>query len=147
MQTPADSWIRRLTVNHSKVSEGSTEMANRVAHQLGAALVVGGVAAYDESSRGESTAKPLMAALMAGAAGKLPDQIEPAIHPHHRQFFHSWIVAGGIGYAMYRLYRWKPETEGEKLLKGVLMVLGGAYLTHLAMDSVTCRSLPLLGKI
>jgi hypothetical protein len=30
----------------------------------------------------------------------VPDLIEPAIHPHHRQFFHSWLFAGALAYGV-----------------------------------------------
>jgi len=52
-----------------------------------------------------------------------------------------------IGGGMYKLSQWETQTEDEKFLKFCLMVAGGAYLAHLAMDACTKRSLPLLGKI
>ena len=77
----------------------------------------------------------------------MPDILEPAVHPHHRQFFHSIAFAALIGSGMYKLYQWETETEMEKILKLCLLVAGGAYLIHLAMDACTKRSLPLLGKV
>lgn len=38
--------------------------------------------------------------LAAGGAlgGTLPDKLEPALHPHHRQVFHSLTVLAGLGH-------------------------------------------------
>lgn len=84
----------------------------------------------------------------SGAAlGKLPDLIEPAVHPHHRQFFHSVVVAAGLVAGMRKLYQWAPDDDFEKLVRAFLLVGGAAYLSHLALDALTSRSLPLVGKI
>lgn len=77
----------------------------------------------------------------------LPDLIEPATSPHHRQFFHSLLFAGMLGYGLYKLYGWEPETPGQKILRGVGLIAGGAYLVHLALDATTKRSLPLIGRV
>jgi len=79
--------------------------------------------------------------------GTLPDLVEPAVTPNHRQFFHSVVFAGALGYGLYRLYRWEPTTAEGKVLRLLGLVAGGAYLVHLALDATTKRSLPLVGRI
>lgn len=120
-------------------------MPNAIAHRLGAALIVGSVTSYHENQNGENTAKPLAYAAFAGVCGTLPDLLEPALHPNHRQFFHSYGFAGFLVYGMYQLHqKWQPHDENEKLLKKLILIAGGAYLIHLAMDTTTPRSLPLI---
>ncbi|MDT8405049.1 metal-dependent hydrolase [Sulfuriflexus sp.] len=119
-------------------------MANAVAHRFGAALVVGGISAYNEDQNGQNTAKPLVHATAAAVCGSLPDILEPAFHPNHRQFFHSFGFAGLLGYGLYKLYQWQPQDEMNKLLKQAGFVVGGAYLVHLAMDATTPKSLPIV---
>lgn len=121
-------------------------MANGPAHQLVAALTVGSAMMYDESRRNEKTATPLAGAVFAAMATKLPDVLEPPHHPHHRQFCHSWLFAAGLGVAIHQLHQWQPNDEWKKSARLVLLVSGYAYLIHLAMDAVTARSLPLIGK-
>ena len=121
-------------------------MANGPTHQLVAALTIGGVLAYDEGQRGEMTVKPLAGAAVAAVVTNLPDILEPALHPHHRQFFHSILFAGGLGKMIYELHRWKPDEEWKRAARFLGLVAGYAYLVHLAMDACTARSLPLIGK-
>ena len=122
-------------------------MANASAHRLGAALVIGAMVACHESQSGQVSARPFVAAGLAGILGTLPDILEPALHPNHRQFFHSIVIAISIGEAMRRLYQWQPEPPSEKILRSLLLIGGGAYLTHLAMDALTSKSLPLVGTL
>jgi membrane-bound metal-dependent hydrolase YbcI (DUF457 family) len=91
-------------------------------------------------------AHPLVGATATTVLASLPDAIEPAIHPHHRQFFHSVAFAGMVGYGVYKAYHWQTETPEQKWLRLALIVCGSAYLLHLAADFTTARSLPLLGK-
>ena len=121
-------------------------MPNALTHQSVAALAVGGWIAQLEGKKGEKTMAPLGGATLAAICTNLPDILEPAVHPHHRQFFHSLAFVGLIGLGMYKLYEWETETDKERFLKFCLLVVGGSYLIHLAMDACTSRSLPLLGK-
>lgn len=120
---------------------------NAGAHQLGAALTAYLTHSHSESKNGVSTWKPLASAAAAAGLGSLPDLLEPAIHPNHRQFFHSLVVAGLIGYGTYKVYKWQPEDPGYQLLRWALLIAGGAYLTHLMMDGFTAKSLPLVGRL
>lgn len=121
-------------------------MPNATAHRLGAAIVVGGISAYSEQQNGENTAKPVAHAALAGVCGTLPDILEPALHPNHRQFFHSFGLGGLLAYGLYELWQWKPEDELYQNLRTAGLVVGGAYLVHLVMDTSTPKSLPLIGK-
>lgn len=118
---------------------------NAAAHQWTAALAVAGVIGHAERQRG-ATAWPMAGAGLAAVATCLPDVLEPALHPNHRQFFHSVAFAALIAAGWRKLYEWQPQDDGERLLRTGLMVCAGAYLCHLALDAMTAKSLPLLGK-
>lgn len=122
-------------------------MANKIAHQMIAAVLTTVVITDKEAREGKQTLAPFGSAAWAAFCTNLPDKLEPAIHPHHRQFFHSVTCALLIAGGLYRLSHWDAQTEGDKLLKFCLIVAGAAYLTHLMVDACTKRSLPLLGKI
>lgn len=70
-------------------------MANGATHQLAGAVAGIVVCATDNPGWATGIHHPLAAGAIGAALGKLPALIEPAIHPHHRQFFHSVVVAGG----------------------------------------------------
>ncbi len=120
-------------------------MPNAVAHRVEAALVVGGISAYSEYQRGESSHRPLLQAAFAATCGTLPDILEPAAgNPNHRQFFHSLSFAGIVGNGMYKIWKWETKGEFDEFLKTVGLIAGCAYLIHLIMDSSTPKSLPLI---
>lgn len=119
-------------------------MANAAAHRLGAAVCVGGIALAAENKQEEPTAKPLIAGGLACLAGTLPDILEPACHPNHRQFFHSLAFAGMVGHGVYKAWQWKPESKTQEWLRIACMAVGGAYLVHLAMDATTPKRLPIV---
>lgn len=121
-------------------------MPNKLAHCTVAALATGAVILNMEAQEGKQTLAPVGGSVLAAICTNLPDKLEPAINPHHRQFFHSFACAALVGGGIYKLYQWEPQTEMEKLLRFCLLVAGGSYLVHLAMDACTKRSLPLLGK-
>ena len=119
-------------------------MANAAAHRLGAAAIVGGVALIAENNQEESTARPLVAGGLAYLGGTLPDILEPACHPNHRQFFHSLAFAGMVGHGVYKTWQWEPETKAQEWLRIAGIAIGGAYLVHLAMDAMTPKGLPVV---
>lgn len=119
-------------------------MPNATTHRLGAAIAIGGISAYGENRKGKNTAMPLAHATLAGILGTLPDLVEPACHPNHRQFFHSFAFACLMGYGLYRLHQWETEDDFQALIKTLGLIAGGAYLVHLAMDATTAKSLPLI---
>ena len=119
---------------------------NAAAHQWTAALATGVVLHADERTRGEATALPIVGAGFAALATNLPDILEPAVNPHHRQFFHSLVFAGLLIAGGKALYDWNPETHEGRFWRKARLIGLGAYLCHLALDATTPRSLPFLGK-
>lgn len=90
---------------------------------------------------------PGIAALVAALASGLPDVLEPANNPHHRQFCHSAAFAALVASGMKKLYDWMPATPGDALLRDVLLGVGFGYMAHLSADATTVMGLPLVGKI
>lgn len=90
---------------------------------------------------------PAFAALVAVLASGLPDVLEPAHSPHHRQFCHSAAFAALVTTGMKKLYDWIPATPGETLMRDVLLGVGFGYMAHLCTDATTAMGLPLVGKI
>lgn len=86
----------------------------------------------------------IAAGIAASCMPSLPDILEPAVNPNHRQFFHSLTSAVGLGYALHRVYRWEAESDWERIVRVLMLVGGGAYLAHLARDAFTAKSLPLI---
>jgi len=79
--------------------------------------------------------------------GKLPDILEPAFHPNHRQLFHGVTVLTLLSAGLVKAYRWSPEEPLEKYIRGLLLIGGVAYLSHLICDASTPKGLPLIGKL
>lgn len=121
-------------------------MANGNTHRAVAALVVGG-SYLKQTGDKDSASKAVLFGSLASILTNAPDLIEPAIHSHHRQFFHSIAVAGLIGMAGKQAYEWNPEEDWQKAFREFLLIGCGAYLIHLALDACSSRSLPLLGKM
>jgi membrane-bound metal-dependent hydrolase YbcI (DUF457 family) len=122
-------------------------MSNGATHQLAAAVTVGAMYLSAESDRQTPSAKPVAGAVLAALMTNLPDILEPASHPNHRQFFHSVAFAGLIGTAALKLHRWEPDDEFDKVVRFALLVGAGAYLIHLLLDACTSKSLPLVGRL
>lgn len=116
-------------------------------HRLGAALAVFSVHAAHEKTAGKQTLAPFASAALADVSSTLPDLIEPACHPNHRQFFHSITFLAIVGVGLHKLFTWEPEDEIETTLKWGLVAVAGAYGVHLLMDACTRKSLPLVGKL
>jgi membrane-bound metal-dependent hydrolase YbcI (DUF457 family) len=89
----------------------------------------------------------LFAPILGCVAGKLPDHIEPAIHPNHRQFFHSITIMSLLTVGLIKTYQWKPGQPLEKLIRGLVLLGGVGYLSHLLCDATTPKGLPLVGKL
>lgn len=88
----------------------------------------------------------LILAIVGGGllGAKLPDVFEPAIHSHHRAFFHSLVMAGGITWAIRKILSMPRETPGQRLLRAALLGVAIGYASHLALDAFTPRSLPVI---
>ena len=120
---------------------------NATEHRFFSAIILAAAGA-SLADRPEDKVPHAAAACVGGyCLGTLPDIVEPATSPHHRQFFHSIAFATLLGYGVYKLYQWDPKTPQEEMLRLVGLIAGGAYLIHLALDATTKRSLPLIGRI
>jgi membrane-bound metal-dependent hydrolase YbcI (DUF457 family) len=122
-------------------------MACAFAHRLVAGVVIGIAVGYKESQTGKSTGWPFVGGGLGALLGTLPDILEPAVHPHHRQFFHGLLFAAILGYLGYKLYKWKPEEPWQEVARMVSLIAIGAYLIHLTMDAATPKSLPMVGGL
>jgi len=90
---------------------------------------------------------PVFAAVVAAITSGLPDVLEPASTPHHRQFCHSAAFAALVATGMRKLYDWMPATPGEAFMRDALLGIGLGYMTHLCADATTPMGLPLLGQL
>jgi len=123
-------------------------MPNQITHSVAGALSSLIVVMFDKNDNHETVHDPLLAAAVGAVSGRLPDILEPALrNPHHRQFFHSFVVLVAAGYGFKKVYEWKPEGNLEALVRGVLLFAGAGYISHLLLDATTARSLPIIGKI
>jgi membrane-bound metal-dependent hydrolase YbcI (DUF457 family) len=85
--------------------------------------------------------------LAGKGGGRLPDLLEPATSPNHRQFFHSFTTLSLTGAALYKTYKWEPEDEFGEILRLIAIAGLGAYISHLVLDSSTPKGLPIVGKL
>jgi len=118
-------------------------LANGYAHSFAGTAVGLAVPLIDKDAIKETSVLLIAGSLVGNFFGKLPDIIEPAFkNPNHRQFFHT-----AVGYGLKKAYDWQPEDKFEKVIRGILLCAGAGYLSHLALDAITPRSLPLVGKL
>jgi membrane-bound metal-dependent hydrolase YbcI (DUF457 family) len=89
---------------------------------------------------------PFAGAGLAAVLTKLPDVLEPAVTPNHRQFFHSVAFAALVAAGWKALHDWQPETDEGRFWRKVGMIAAGAHVCHLALGATTSRSLPLIGR-
>lgn len=118
-------------------------MPNRDTHLLIGFLV--GVGAYAVTRWIQNEEIKPLSALIAGAggalAGELPDLLEPATSPNHRSHLHSVGTGGVIIYGMVELNK---VEEVDKDLQAIFNGVICGYISHLAADSTTKKSLPLI---
>lgn len=120
---------------------------NAAAHQLTAGAFAGFLLAKKEQKAGQSTLEPVIGGFAAAILTKLPDLLEPATSPNHRQFFHSIVFASLLGLALHKLREWQPDDPAHKFWRKAGMLAISAYLVHLALDFTTAKSLPFIGKL
>ena len=77
---------------------------------------------------------------LGGIGGLLPDILEPATNPNHRKLFHSVGTGALLGTGLVTNLRKEKKTENDLAL--IILLL--SYLSHLAGDATTTKSLPLL---
>ena len=116
-------------------------------HRLVNAVTTFSYLAFREPQPGERPLPhPVVGAAGTALLASLPDLLEPAIHPDHRQFFHSLLFSIGVGLMVYEAYRWETETPMQGFMRHLIMIGGSAYLLHLAADAFTAKSIPFVGK-
>jgi inner membrane protein len=118
---------------------------NGGAHRLVAGVSIGLFMANEEEKTGKQSFRPVVGGLAGAAFTCLPDVLEPATSPNHRQFFHSLLFAGVLVGGLVKLHKWEAESSSDKFLRGLGMIAISAYLIHLALDATTPKSLPLVG--
>jgi len=120
---------------------------NAAEHRLGSAILLGSLAASLNKDPEKVVTNTAVVCAGGYCFATLPDMLEPATNPHHRQFFHGLVFAGALGYGLYKLYQWGPESPEGRFLRAFGLIAGGSYLIHLAFDATTKRSLPLVGRL
>lgn len=71
-------------------------------HQiLNFTVTLAGLLAIKDKSGVRSLPHPAITASLSAALATLPDFLEPAITPNHRQFFHSITLAAILGFSVY----------------------------------------------
>ncbi|MFC4349598.1 metal-dependent hydrolase [Kordiimonas lipolytica] len=119
-------------------------MASRIEHEFIGAFAGGVFATFNNDEANPHAVNVATGALLGKYAARLPDMFEPASHPNHRNFFHSWVFLGTLGVGMYKLTKWEPKEGYEKVLKWFVLIAGVAYASHLLRDSITPKGLPLV---
>ena len=120
-------------------------MPNRRVHGL--LGVASGVAAYLKLTPQEHRNLPdgCSAATFGYLGGRLPDLVEPADHPNHRQAFHSLVLLCGLCYALYRI---AANTQPAQMMIRTALAPGIAgSVSHLGIDAMSAKGLPALGKL
>ena len=84
----------------------------------------------------------ILASSAAATFGIVPDILEPAVHPNHRSLFHGLAMAGCAGYGVKAA---ASQQEWPEWMKALAVGAAVGYLSHLALDATTPKSLPLLG--
>lgn len=90
--------------------------------------------------------EPILAGVVGALAAGLPDFLEPAITLRHRQFCHSIAFASAMSLALKTIYDWDPQSEGQKLVRDIVLSIGFGYLSHLGADATTAAGLPWFGS-
>jgi len=117
-------------------------------HQLIGAIASIIAVAMDDDRKISPVHHSAAAGAIGAILGRLPDMLEPSVgNPHHRQFYHSFTMLGMASWGVHKMYKWEPQNDMEKLLRGIILIGGIAYLSHLVSDAFTKRSLPLVGRI
>jgi membrane-bound metal-dependent hydrolase YbcI (DUF457 family) len=122
-------------------------VANSAVHRTVAFAAIATLSHAEDQRNGTPTVRPILDGAVAALLTNLPDKLEPATNPNHRQICHSLVFAFGVGYLTYQAYNWRPKTDWQRIVRWLALVGGCAYLTHLAIDACSPKSLPLVGKL
>ncbi|WP_194855558.1 metal-dependent hydrolase [Alloalcanivorax venustensis] len=117
-------------------------MANGPEHKAAAAISC--LVALSADTDRNDLAEISISTFAAYCMGRLPDILEPANNPLHRRFFHSMAMGGFVAYGGYKAYQWRPDSWPERAMRAALVAGSIAYISHLALDAFTPRSLPLM---
>ncbi len=98
---------------------------------------------YYQLNMGEFVASGAVGYGVGSLAGTLPDLLEPATHPGHRDFCHS-LTAGTLVAVGAKKLNDNPKVP--QLVKTVGITAAAGYLAHLYADGQTPAGLPLLTK-
>lgn len=91
----------------------------------------------------ESIAGLILAPLFGSFGGVIPDKLEPATDPNHRDFCHSITGGTAISFGISKLSA-DTESIGFNLFNVCLRSTGVGYITHLVDDAGTPKRIPLI---
>lgn len=91
----------------------------------------------------ESILSLIMAPLAGAAGGVIPDKLEPATSPDHREFYHSLAGGSAIGIGLSKIPI-NTENINLNLFNVCLRSSGIGYVTHLVQDAGTPKSIPIV---
>ena len=118
-------------------------MSNAKTHFLVGAAIGAGLYCLMKKSHDQPIELPglLGMGLAGGVAGLLPDIIEPATSPNHRELAHSFATLIAIVAGINNL----NERQGmEAAQKGLWNTLALGYVSHLLLDAGTPAGLPII---
>jgi len=90
------------------------------------------------------------------AVSRLPDILEPAIHPNHRAFFHSFVFGALLGFGSVETWKKIKMKAAERrasgieeislaeIFLGLILIVIVVVFLHLMMDGFTKKGLPVI---
>jgi membrane-bound metal-dependent hydrolase YbcI (DUF457 family) len=82
----------------------------------------------------------LTCAGIGGMVALIPDVLEPATTPNHRQIFHSVACAASVAY----ICTGKHTERWQRAERVFAVAIAAGYLSHLGADAMTPRSISLI---
>lgn len=135
-------------------------MANGNVHKLAGAILgpIAYLAIQNNSPKQEKAelSEIIFSTLVGVGTARIPDILEPLIHPNHRDFFHSLTFEGIIGYAGFQALEDFNIRRRERITLGnqqwsfneyldiVIIIACGSILLHLIMDGFTKKGLNII---
>ena len=80
-----------------------------------------------------------LAAGIGALGGLVPDLLEPALHPNHRAFFHSYAAGGLLAVANHHLSR---NQDIDPAVRAAVHLGSLGFAIHLWADAGTPKGLP-----